>query len=115
MSLHSCVRQVVIQPIGLVLSQIRHCQFRTTLRAAEQIKAGVGGDAGQPTLHRTASFIAAELSECLQKDLLRCFFYQTPLTKELAGKTKNTWTISAHYLFEGRLIAFARQARQLQV
>jgi hypothetical protein len=109
------VDQVVVQPIGLVLSQIRHCQFRPTLRAAEQVKASVSRYAGQPTFHRSASFVALEFSEGLQKNLLRCFFDKTPLPKELTGKPKNARAVSAHNLFEGRLIAFARQARQLQV
>jgi hypothetical protein len=51
----------------------------------------------------------------LQKNLLSRFFNQTPLPKKFAGEPKNSRAVTAHYFFEGRLVAFARQARQLQI
>src|SRR6185312_6503793 len=109
------VSKIVVKPMSLVLSQVRQCQFGSPLRTAQQVKASVSGNAGQPSFHRAASFVTAKLGKRLQKNLLRRFFNQTSLSKELTRKSEYPRTIPPHDLLEGRLISFTRRPRQVQV
>src|SRR6185436_18794262 len=109
------VSKIIVQPMSLVLSQVRQCQLWAPLRTTQQVKASVSGNAGQPSLHRAAAFVTAKLGKRLQKNLLRCFFNQTSLSKELTRKSEYSRTIAPHDLLEGRLVAFTRRPRQVQV
>src|SRR4029079_9756492 len=106
---------IVVEPMSFIFSQVRQRQFGAPLRTAQQVKASVGGNAGQPSFHGAASFVTAKLGKRLQKNLLRCFFHQTSLSKELTRKSEYPRTIPPHDLLEGRLIAFSRRPRQVQV
>jgi hypothetical protein len=109
------VAHLILKPGTFIFTQIRRRQFRASLCASQHVQAGVGGDACQPSLHRTAPFVTAKLGKRFHKNFLRRFFNHAALAKEFAGKAKNSRAVTSHYLSERSLVTGASKLRQFQI